>query len=162
MTQLLSDRDAARLEVMLRWFDDHVDIQYPRRRHKTRGGGGTAPRRAFVKTTPGATTSVDVYLGEDLAAWSGATTYSKGDWVEDSGTEYRSLQNNNLSHAVGGAAWWASGTKSVTVSCYIYGGGNLEDAFPTLVDGMPLWVQNDAGTWRNVTSIYKIGVDCGA
>ena len=40
MAQLLSDRDAARLQAMLRWFDDHVDIQYPRRRHKSRGGGG--------------------------------------------------------------------------------------------------------------------------
>ncbi len=79
------------------------------------GGGG---RRAFVKTTPGATTSVTVHLDED-----------------GTGPE-------------------------VTVSCYIYGGGNLEDAYPTLVDGMPLWVQNDAGTWRNVTPIYKIGVDC--
>lgn len=80
--------------------------------------GGSESRRAFVKTTPGATTSVDVYLDNDASS------------IE------------------------------VTVSCYIYGGGNLEDAFPTLTDGMPLWIQNDAGTWRNVTSIYKIGVNC--
>ncbi len=82
--------------------------------------GGDDVCRAFVKTTPAATTSVDVYL-----------------YADDSDTE-------------------------VTVSCYIYGGGNLEDAFPTLVDGMPLWVYNDGGTWRNVTSIYKIGTDCGS
>ncbi len=88
----------------------------------TREGGalvsGGRPRRAFVKTTPGATTSVVVHLDKD-------------------GTG-----------------------QEVTVSCYIYGGGNLEEAFPTLVDGMPLWVYNHGGTWRNVTSIYKIGVDC--
>ncbi len=83
-------------------------------------GGGNDVRRAFVKTTPGATTSVDVYLYED-----------------------------------------ASNTE-VTVECYIYGGGNLEDAFPTLTDGMPFYVQYDpaAGEWKNVTSIYKIGLDC--
>ncbi len=50
----------------------------------------------------------------------------------------------------------------VTVVCEIYGGGNLEDAYPTLVDGMPLYVQYDkeADEWKNVTSIYKIGLDC--
>ncbi len=85
------------------------------------GGGGGEAHRAFVKTTPGATTSVDVYLYED-----------------------------------------ASDTE-VTVSCYIYGGGNLEDAYPTLVDGMPLYVQYDSITsaWKNVTRIDKIGVNCG-
>ena len=84
------------------------------------GGAGDAVR-AFVKTTPGATTSVDVYLYED-----------------------------------------ASDTE-VTVSCYIYGGGNLEDAYPTLVDGMPFYVQYDHPTsaWKNVTRIDKIGVNCG-
>ncbi len=96
----------------------HQSPQVIQRGGAVRHGGGRA-RRAFVKTTPGATTSVDVYLDTD-----------------------------------------ATGTE-VTVSCYIYGGGNLEDAFPTLVDGMPLWVQNDAGTWRNKTPIYKIGVNCG-
>ena len=80
------------------------------------GRGG--PRRAFVKTTPGATTSVVVYLDTD------------GTGIE------------------------------VTVSCYVYGGGNCNAAYPTLVDGMPLWVINDNGTWRNVTSIYKIGEEC--
>ena len=90
--------------------------QVIQRGRAVRSGGGD--RRAFVKTTPGATTSVDVYLDED-----------------DSDTE-------------------------VTVSCYIYGGGNLNGAYPTLVDGMPFWVQNDAGVWRNKTSLYKIGVDC--
>lgn len=80
----------------------------------------TAPIRAFVKLTPGATTSVDVYLGED-----------------NSDTE-------------------------VTVSCYIYGGGNLEDAYPTLVYGMPFYVQYDKITkeWKNVTSLYKIAGTC--
>ncbi len=84
-------------------------------------GGGNEVHRAFVKTTPGATTSVDVYLDTD-----------------------------------------ASDTE-VTVSCYIYGGGNLEDAYPTLVDGMPLYVQYDSATsaWKNVTRIDKIGVNCG-
>ena len=84
-------------------------------------GGGGDICRAFVKTTPGATTSVDVYLYED-----------------DSSTE-------------------------VTVSCYIYGGGNLEDAFPTLVGGMPLYVKYDSATsaWKNVTRIDKLGVNCG-
>lgn len=52
----------------------------------------------------------------------------------------------------------------VTVACYIYGGGNLDGAFPTLVDGMPLYVQFDRwkNKWKNVTSIYKIGTGCGA
>ncbi len=78
-------------------------------------------RRAFVKSTPGATTSVDVHLD-----------------VDGTGQE-------------------------VTVECYIYGGGYLEDAHPTLVDGMPLYVQYDRATsaWKNVTPIYKIGANCG-
>lgn len=76
--------------------------------------------RAFVKTTPGATTSVDVYLRKDFSD------------IE------------------------------VTVECYIYGGGNLEDAFPTLVSEMPLYVQYDsaAGEWKNVTDLYKIAGSC--
>lgn len=77
-------------------------------------------RRAFVKNTPGATTSVDVYLDKDASA------------IE------------------------------VTVECYIYGGGNLNAAYPTLVNGMPLYVQYDgaAGEWKNVTAIYAIGGTC--
>lgn len=76
--------------------------------------------RAFVKTTPGATTSVDVYLREDATG------------------------------------------EEVTVVCYVYGTANLNASYPTLVDGMPLYVQYDeyAGEWKNVTRIDKIGEDC--
>ncbi|MCD6392442.1 MAG: hypothetical protein J7M40_02935 [Planctomycetes bacterium] len=80
------------------------------------GGGGR--RRAFVKTTPGATTSVDVYLDED------------------------------------------NSSKEATITCYIYGGGDLNGAYPPLVDGMPFWVAYENGTWRNVTSFYKIAGSC--
>ena len=49
----------------------------------------------------------------------------------------------------------------VTVACIIYGGGYLVGAYPTLVDGMELWVQRDAsGIWKNVTSLYKIAGSC--
>ena len=65
MTQLLSDRDAARLEDMLRWFDDHVDIRYPRRRHKSRGGG-TTPRLAFSENAAASNTDAfDCFLDTD-------------------------------------------------------------------------------------------------
>lgn len=79
-------------------------------------------RRAFVKSTPGAVTAVDVFLDVDTTG------------------------------------------QEVEVECYIYGGGNLNAAFPTLVDGMPLYVQFDVATgkWKNVTSLYKIGADCSA
>lgn len=52
----------------------------------------------------------------------------------------------------------------VNVTCYIYGDGYLLDAYPTLVDGMPLYVQYDlaTSTWRNVTEIAAINEDCGA
>ena len=52
----------------------------------------------------------------------------------------------------------------VEVTCYIYGGGYLVDAHPTLVDGMPLYVQFDSatGVWRNVNDLLHIGEDCDA
>jgi len=41
------------------------------------------------------------------AAWSGATTYSLDDIVEESGVYYISLQDNNLNHQPPDPTWWA-------------------------------------------------------
>ena len=76
------------------------------------GGGGVGLRRAFVKTTPGATTTLVCWLDVD-------------------------------------------GANEVNVICTIYGGGNLNEAHPSFVDGDELWVTYNAiaGEWQNVTRI---------
>ncbi len=47
-----------------------------------------------------------------------------------------------------------TGTEA-NVICTIYGGGNLDEAHPTFVDGAELWVAYNtiAGEWQNVTRI---------
>ncbi len=86
-----------------------------RRIPKYNDGGrvGIGLRRAYVKTAPGATTTLVCFLD-----------------VYTTGTQ-------------------------VNVECDIYGGGNLDEAHPTLVDGDPLWVAYNAvaGEWQNVTRI---------
>lgn len=74
---------------------------------------GSNLRRAFVKTTPGATTTLECFLDID-----------------------------------------ATGTE-VNVECTVYGGGNLDEAHPTFIDGDPLWVAFNviANEWQNVTRI---------
>lgn len=90
----------------------NVDALRPRLRG---AGGGTPVFKAFVKTTPGATTDVDCFLSID-----------------------------------------ATGTE-ITVTVKIYaGGGNLDTAEPLLEDGDDFLVYNDAGTWRNVTTFFKV------
>ena len=79
-------------------------------------GGGTSSsilRRAFVKTTPGATTTLICFLDIDTTG------------------------------------------EEVNVECTIYGGGNLNEAHPSFVDGDELWVAYNviAGEWQNVTRI---------
>ncbi len=77
-----------------------------------RGSGGGI-RRAFVKTAPGATTTLVCFLD-----------------VDTTGTE-------------------------INVVCTIYGGGNLNEAHPSFVDGDELWVAFNtiADEWQNVTRI---------
>ncbi len=66
MAQLLSDRDAARLQDMLRWYDNHVDIRYQRRRlHGRGGGGGTTLHKAYAKAAAGAAGYIVCYLDSD-------------------------------------------------------------------------------------------------
>jgi len=61
MAQILSDRDAARVQAMLRWFDSNTDIRYQRRRHKDRGGArGTNVHQAFSKSAAAANTDAFV------------------------------------------------------------------------------------------------------
>ena len=80
---------------------------------KNSGGGGIALRRAFVKTTPGATTTLVCFLAVDTTG------------------------------------------EEVNVICTIYGGGNLNTAHPSFVDGDEVWVDYNviAGEWQNVTRI---------
>lgn len=97
----------------LRLNVDEIIRRVPK--YGTGGGGGTQIRKAFVKTTPGASTSVVCFLD-----------------VDTTGTE-------------------------VTVSVKIYaGGGNLNTAEPALVDGDDFLVYNDNGTWRNVTTFFRV------
>ncbi len=65
MTQILSDRDAARLEEMLRWFDSNVDIRYQRRRRHG-GQGGTRNRKAYAKAAAPASATITCYKDTDI------------------------------------------------------------------------------------------------
>ncbi len=62
---VLSQRDAARVERMLRAFESNTDTRYQRRRRHGGSGGGVPVRRAFVKTAPGATTTLECFLAVD-------------------------------------------------------------------------------------------------
>ncbi len=160
MGKLLSDRDARRMEAMLRWYESRIDIRYQRRRRHGGGGGGREIHNAFCKAAAGAGSTIACYLDADLIAWASGTTYSKGDWVEVSGTDYKSLHDNNLGNAVTDAAWWESGTNTITVTIEIVGGSALNSALPRLEDGTRLSVWNDGGTWRNAGNPFQTSGDC--
>ena len=104
---------------------------------------------AYCKENAPDSDVIDCYFGVDLAAWNAATTYVAGDWVEVAGTEYTSLQDDNLNHLVADTDWWEAGTHSVTVKALIINGTSLMYSEPFLHDGDPVWVQ-----WVNVDDIF--------
>ena len=63
MPKVLSDRDAAELEAMLRWWRSNTDTRYQRRRKH--GGGGTRLHKAYAKTAAGAGSTIVCYRGSD-------------------------------------------------------------------------------------------------
>ena len=66
MAQVLSDRDAARIQAMLRRDERRTDSRYNRRRHHGRGGGGK-PRKAYASAAAGASGTIACYLDTDGA-----------------------------------------------------------------------------------------------
>lgn len=63
---LISEFDYNRIQVMLRAFEQGTLKPQTRRRGISIGGGGSSGiRKAFVKTTPTTTTTVDCYLNTD-------------------------------------------------------------------------------------------------
>jgi len=107
-------------------------------------GGGLL---AFCKIDAPDSDEISCYLRADLSAWSGETTYAIDAWVEVSGTEYKSLQADNIGHAVTDTDWWEEGTLSVTVRCLIHSGSSLTDAAPYLKDGEEIQVENIGDEW---------------
>ncbi len=95
---------------------------------------------AYCKTDAPDTDEIICYPRADLLDWDNTKNYAADDWVEVSGTEYKSLQNNNQGHAVSNGAWWEEGTLSVTVKCLIVNGSSLMYAAPFLHDGDPIMV----------------------
>ena len=165
MPKILSDRDAAELEAMLRWWRGRTDIRYQRRRRHGQGGGGVGgagarPRKAYAKTAAGSGNTIVCYLDTDLEAYSSTKTYSAGEWVEDSGTEYKSLLDNNVNNPLSSSDWWEAGTISITVNIEIVGGSDLNSTLPRLEDGTLLTVWNDAGTWRNSGNPFQASGGC--
>lgn len=65
MAKLLSDRDAAVLEAMARWWRSNTDTRYQRRRRHGRGGGGTRHRKAYAKAAAGTGNTIVCYLDTD-------------------------------------------------------------------------------------------------
>ncbi|KKK87875.1 hypothetical protein LCGC14_2748830, partial [marine sediment metagenome] len=108
---------------------------------RSAGGGGGGPQIAYCKTDSPDDTAVPCYLVADVLAWSAATTYAADEWCEVAGTEYKSLQENNLNHAVSDPSWWEEGTISVPVHCLIINGSSLKYATPFLHDGDPILVE---------------------
>ena len=104
-------------------------------------GGGGGGRIAYCKTDAPDDDEIACYLGADLLDWSGATTYGTDNWVEVAGTEYKSLQDNNLNRAVTDTDWWVEGTVSVSIKCLIINGTSLMYAAPFLHDGDPIIVE---------------------
>jgi len=113
-------------------------------------GGGSGGRIAYCKTSfedLTAETEVPCYLDADVSPWDEDTTYAADDWCEVSGTEYKSLKNNNLGYAVTDDSWWEEGTVSVSVKCNISNGTYLSDVVPWLVDGDPVYIIKASGDW---------------
>ncbi len=108
------------------------------------GGGGEI---AYCKTDAPDSDEIPCYRVADLAAWSAATTYAANDWVEVAGTEYKSLQPDNLNRAVTDTDWWEEGTISVTVRCLIYSGSSLLYAAPPLKNGDEILVHKVGEEW---------------
>lgn len=85
-------------------------------------GPGRAARYTRITDVPGVWSSPAYYTGEQSTvpgpiginwrpAWDAVTTYALRDGVEDNGSSWRSLQDNNLNHAppvlpVKSNAWW--------------------------------------------------------
>ncbi len=68
MGKILSDRDAARVQEVLRWFDSDTDTRYQRRRRHGRGGGrggSSRNRNAYAKAAAGAGTTIVCFLDTD-------------------------------------------------------------------------------------------------
>ncbi len=123
-----------------RHLSPHI-IQRGRAIRQSGGGGGASI--AYCKTdSPDSPDSDEMtcYLGIAVEEWSGAKTYSLNQWCEVSGTEYKSLQDDNTNHAVTDGDWWEEGTISVTVKTLIINGSSLMYAAPFLRDGDPLLV----------------------
>lgn len=112
-----------------------------------KGGGGSASSLAFCKTDAPNTDEIAAYLIVDLLAWDNAKTYEAGDWIEDAGIDYQSLQDDNLNNVVSDGDWWAAGTKSVTVRCLIHNGSQLSTAEPFLKDGAEILVHKVDDEW---------------
>ena len=64
MPQILSDRDAAELEQMLRWWRSNTDTRYQRRRPHGRGGG-IRLHKAYCKVAAGSGNTIVCYKGSD-------------------------------------------------------------------------------------------------
>lgn len=62
---ILSERDAARLERMLREWESRTDIRYQRRRRHGGSGGGTRPHKAYAKAAAGTGSTIVCHLDTD-------------------------------------------------------------------------------------------------
>lgn len=145
---LLSARDAARLERVIRTVESQTDTRYQRRRRHGQGGrGGGGGVLAYCKTDAPDSDEIAAYLKADLLVWDNTETYQTNAWVEVGGTDYKSLQDDNLKHAVTDSGWWESGTKSVTVRCLIHNGSLLSKAEPFLKDGAEILVHKVGDEW---------------
>lgn len=66
MPKILSDRDAAEIEAMLRWWRSHTDTRYQRRRRHGGGRGtGTQLHKAYAKAAAGSGNTIVCYLDTD-------------------------------------------------------------------------------------------------
>ena len=63
MPKILSDRDAAEIEAMLRWWRSQTDIRYQRRRRH--GQGGARPIKAYAKAAAGSGNTIVCYKDTD-------------------------------------------------------------------------------------------------
>lgn len=52
---------------------------------------------------------IDFDLDNRAVLWDGTVTYEIDNWTREDGSTYKSLQNNNLNHAVDEATWWEKG-----------------------------------------------------
>ena len=112
------------------------------------GGGGGGLILAYCKGDAPDDDEIPCYNGADVVEWTAATTYALDEWCEVSGTEYKSLQADNLDNDVSDGAWWEEGTApTITVKCLIANGTSLMYAGPFLKDGQPIPVKKKGDDW---------------